>query len=161
MAVQMIIHTGLIILWCILTGSVSFGNMVLGYLFGLIGIYIMRPFLPGGFYLIPFSKFIRLMGIFIIELFKANLSVLKIVIAPNVDIQPAFFMYPTELRKDWEISLLSLLITLTPGTVVVAVSDDKSKLYIHAIDFSDLESEINGIKHSFEDAIKEIVKHDN
>ncbi|MCU7556385.1 Na+/H+ antiporter subunit E [Macrococcus capreoli] len=156
MAIQMMIHTGLVILWCILTGSVSFGNMLLGYLFGLCGIYIMRPFLPGGFYLVPFLKFIRLMGIFIIELLKANISVLKIVMAPKIDVQPAFFMYPTDLRKDWEISLLSLLITLTPGTVVVAVSDDNSKLYIHAINFSDLESEIKGIKHSFEDAIKEI-----
>ncbi|MCE4955775.1 Na+/H+ antiporter subunit E [Macrococcoides caseolyticum] len=156
MAVQMLIHTGLVILWCILTGSVSFGNMLLGYIFGIIGIYIMRPFLPGHFYLLPFLKVIRLIGIFIIELFKANISVLKIVIAPKLEIQPAFFMYPTDLRKDWEISLLSLLITLTPGTVVVAVSDDKSKLYIHAINFSDLESEIEGIKHSFEDAIKEI-----
>ncbi|WP_414043646.1 Na+/H+ antiporter subunit E [Macrococcus animalis] len=156
MAIQMIIHTGLVILWCILTGSVSFGNMLLGYLFGIIGIFIMRPFLPGGFYLLPFIKVISLFGIFIIELFKANLSVLKIVMSPKIDIQPAFFMYPTDLRKDWEISLLSLLITLTPGTVVVAVSDDKSKLYIHAIDFSDLDSEVKGIKYSFEKAIKEI-----
>lgn len=156
MAVQMIIHTGLVILWCVLTGSVTFGNMLLGYLFGIIGIYIMRPFLPGGFYLLPFIKVLRLLAIFIIELFKANLSVLKIVMSPKIDIEPAFFMYPTELRKDWEISLLSLLITLTPGTVVVAVSDDKSRLYIHAIDFSDLESEVNGIKDSFEKAIKEI-----
>lgn len=156
MAIQMLIHTSLVILWCVLTGSVSFGNMLLGYIFGIVGLYIMRPFLPGGFYLIPFLKVIRLLFIFIVELLKANISVLKIVMARKIDIQPAFFVYPTELRKDWEISLLSLLITLTPGTVVVAVSDDKSKLYIHAIDFSDIDSEIEGIRTSFENAIKEI-----
>lgn len=156
MAIQMLIHTCLVILWCVLTGSVSFGNMLLGYIFGIVGLYIMRPFLPGGFYLIPFLKVIRLLFIFIVELLKANISVLKIVMARKIDIQPAFFVYPTELRKDWEISLLSLLITLTPGTVVVAVSDDKSKLYIHAIDFSDIDSEIEGIRTSFESAIKEI-----
>lgn len=156
MAIQMLIHTSLVILWCVLTGSVSFGNMLLGYIFGIVGLYIMRPFLPGGFYLIPFLKVIRLLFIFIVELLKANISVLKIVMARKIDIQPAFFVYPTELRKDWEISLLSLLITLTPGTVVVAVSDDKSKLYIHAIDFSDIDSEIEGIRNSFENAIKEI-----
>lgn len=156
MAIQMLIHTSLVILWCVLTGSVSFGNMLLGYIFGIVGLYIMRPFLPGGFYLIPFLKVIRLLFIFIVELLKANISVLKIVMARKIDIQPAFFVYPTELRKDWEISLLSLLITLTPGTVVVAVSDDKSKLYIHAIDFSDIDSEIEGIRTSFESAIKEI-----
>lgn len=156
MAIQMLIHTSLVLLWCVLTGSVSFGNMLLGYIFGIVGLYIMRPFLPGGFYLIPFLKVIRLLFIFIVELLKANISVLKIVMARKIDIQPAFFVYPTELRKDWEISLLSLLITLTPGTVVVAVSDDKSKLYIHAIDFSDIDSEIEGIRTSFENAIKEI-----
>lgn len=156
MAIQMLIHTSLVLLWCVLTGSVSFGNMLLGYIFGIVGLYIMRPFLPGGFYLIPFLKVIRLLFIFIVELLKANISVLKIVMAKKIDIQPAFFVYPTELRKDWEISLLSLLITLTPGTVVVAVSDDKSKLYIHAIDFSDIDSEIEGIRTSFENAIKEI-----
>ncbi|UBH09250.1 Na+/H+ antiporter subunit E [Macrococcus armenti] len=156
MAIQLIIHIGLMIMWVIMTGSASLGNLILGYLFGLCAIYVMRPFLPGGFYLIPFLKVLRLFTIFIIELFKANIGVLKIVMAPKINIKPAFFTYETDLRKDWEISLLSLLITLTPGTVVVAVSDDKSKLYIHSIDFSDIESECASIKHSFEKAIKEI-----
>ena len=156
MAIQVLIHITLVALWCFLTGSASVGNMILGYLFGLAAMWMMRSMLPGKFYLRPLYKGFVLFNIFIIELFKANMNVLKIVLSPKIDITPAFFEYPTSLKKDWEISLLSLLITLTPGTVVVAVSDDKSKLYIHAIDFSDLESEIEGIKTSFEDAIKEV-----
>ncbi|TDL95476.1 Na+/H+ antiporter subunit E [Macrococcus brunensis] len=156
MAIQALINILLTVLWCLITLSFSFGNIVLGYLFGLFAVYVMRKFLPGRFYLRPFAKALRLGFIFLVELFKANLDVLKIVLAKKIDIEPAFFAYPTELTKDWEISLLSLLITLTPGTVVTAVSDDKKTLYIHAIDFSNLEDEIEGIRTSFEAAIKEV-----
>ncbi|TDM13376.1 Na+/H+ antiporter subunit E [Macrococcus bovicus] len=156
MAIQALINILLTVLWCLITLSFSFGNILLGYLFGLFAVYVMRKFLPGRFYLRPFVKALRLGVVFLIELFKANLDVLKIVLSKKIDIKPAFFAYPTELTKDWEISLLSLLITLTPGTVVTAVSDDKKTLYIHALDFSNLEDEIKGIRTSFEAAIKEV-----
>ncbi|TDM12532.1 Na+/H+ antiporter subunit E [Macrococcus lamae] len=156
MAIQFLINVSLTMLWCMITMSFSFGNMVLGFIFGLFAVFIMRPFLPGRFYLRPLVKSIRLGFIFIIELFKANIHVFKIVISKEINITPAFFAYPTELTKDWEISLLSQMITLTPGTVVVAVSDDRKTLYIHAINFSNLEDEIEGIRSSFEAAIKEI-----
>lgn len=156
MAVQFLINVALTILWCIITMSFSFGNFVLGFLFGTFAVFIMRPFLPGRFYLRPLFKSISLAFIFIIELIKANIHVFKIVISKEINITPAFFAYPTELTKAWEISLLSQMITLTPGTVVVAVSDDQKTLYIHAIDFSNLEDEIEGIRSSFEAAIKEV-----
>ncbi|GGA99168.1 Na+/H+ antiporter subunit E [Macrococcus hajekii] len=156
MAVQALINLLLTIVWCLITMSFSFGNILLGFLFGLGAIYMMRYFLPGRFYLRPLIKSIQLGMIFLVELFKANIDVLKIVLAPKIDIQPAFFAYPTKLNKDWEISLLSMLITLTPGTVVTAVSDDKKTLYIHAINFSSVEEEVNSIHSTFEKAIKEI-----
>ncbi|KAA1042553.1 Na+/H+ antiporter subunit E [Macrococcus equipercicus] len=156
MAVQFLINLSLTLLWCLITMSFSFGNIVLGFLFGLFAVFVMRPFLPGRFYLRPLVKSIRLCIIFIIELVKANVQVFKIVLSKEIDISPAFFAYPTELTKDWEISLLSQMITLTPGTVVVAVSNDRKTLYIHAINFSNLEDEIEGIRSSFEAAIKEV-----
>lgn len=156
MAIQALINIALTLLWCLITTSFSLGNMVLGYLFGLLAIYLMRDFLPGRFYLRPFIKSLQLFWLFIVELFKANIHVLKIVTSKNLKVRPAFFAYPTELTKDWEIALLSQLITLTPGTVVVAVSDDKKTLFIHAIDFTTLEEEVEGIRTSFEAAIKEV-----
>ena len=63
---------------------------------------------------------------------------------------------PTVLEKDWEVTLLSSLITLTPGTIVVHVSDDQRTLYVHAIDVDDVEEAINSIKQSFEQAILEV-----
>src|SRR5699024_11480640 len=77
---------------------------------------------------------IKLNLIFFSELLLSNIDVLKIVLRPKMDIKPSVFAYPTELEHDWEITLLSNLITLTPGTLVLHVSDDQRTLYIHAID---------------------------
>lgn len=50
--------------------------------------------------------------------------------------------------------MLSNLITLTPGTVVLGVSDDRTKIYIHAIDFSTKEQEVESIKTSLEKIVR-------
>ena len=71
-------------------------------------------------------------------------------------IQPMIFALPTDLKHDWEITLLSSLITLTPGTLVLYVSDDQRTLYIHAIDVDDVDEAIDSIKNTFEKAIKEV-----
>lgn len=79
-----------------------------------------------------------------------------LVLKPKLELQPMIFAMPTVLEKDWEITLLSSLITLTPGTIVVHVSDDQRTLYVHAIDVDDVEEAISSIKQSFEKAILEV-----
>ena len=64
-------------------------------------------------------------------------------------------MYETDLKTDWQIVLLSNLITLTPGTVVLGISDDRKKIYIHAIDFSTKE-EVESIKSSLEKVVRKV-----
>ena len=157
MAIQVLINVLLAALWMMLSETYTFGAFIFGYLFGILFVLAALPLLPGKhLYLRPVWKTIVLAGIFMKELVLANIDVIKIVIQKEIKNEPAFFAYPTELKKDWEITLLSQLITLTPGTIVVAISDDQKTLYIHLIDFSDIDSEISTIKDSFEKAIKEV-----
>lgn len=157
MAIQVLINVLLAALWMMLSETYTFGAFIFGYLFGILFVLAALPLLPGKhLYLRPVWKSIVLAGIFMKELVLANIDVIKIVIQKEIKNEPAFFAYPTELKKDWEITLLSQLITLTPGTIVVAISDDQKTLYIHSIDFSDIDSEISTIKDSFEKAIKEV-----
>ena len=48
------------------------------------------------------------------------------------------------------------LITLTPGTLVMDVSDDNSTIYIHAINTDDIDDIITDIQQTFEKAIMEV-----
>ncbi|GGI38935.1 Na+/H+ antiporter subunit E [Mammaliicoccus stepanovicii] len=157
MAIQALINVLLAALWMMLSDTYTFGAFVFGYLFGILFIIAALPLLPGNhLYLRPVWKAFVLGLIFMKELILANIDVIRIVIQKEIHNKPAFFAYPTELKHDWEVALLSQLITLTPGTIVVAISDDQKTLYIHSIDFSDIDSEISAIKDSFEKAIKEV-----
>lgn len=86
----------------------------------------------------------------------SNIAIVKVVLKPKLDMRPAIFAMDTELTRDWQITLLSSLITLTPGTLVIDVSEDNKTLFIHAMNIGEVEDEINSIKNSFEKAILEV-----
>lgn len=156
MAFQILLNFFIAFIWMFLGSSMTVQTFVVGYLIGVLIIFVMRRYFKEGFYLRWVWAAIKLVFIFLKELAMSNISVLRIVLQPKLDIKPIIFTYQTELKHDWEITLLSALITLTPGTLVVHVSDDQQKLYIHAIDVDDVDDEIDSIQHSFEKAIKEV-----
>lgn len=158
MSFQLMINVLLAFLWVFMNGDFTVGTFVTGYLIGLVAVYVLRNFLPGRFYIKRLYWIIKLFFIFIIELTKANLEVVRIVMSPKIDIHPGFYAYPSDLEEEWEVALLSTLITLTPGTVVVAISEDYSNIYIHGLDMEDADEEIENIKTSFENVIKEVAK---
>lgn len=117
---------------------------------------MMRRFFKTRLYVHRVWAVIKLSVLFLKELILANVAVLKVVLQPKMTMEPAFFKYETELTEEWEITLLSSLITLTPGTVVVHISDDSKYLFIHAIDAADVDETIVAIRDSFEKAIREV-----
>lgn len=156
MAIQIVLNFILAFIWLFLSGSYTLNNLLLGLILGLGLVYLFNSILPGNFYLIRIYKIIKLITVFFIELIKANIDVLKIVLQPKIKNEPGFFIYHTDLKTDWQIVLLSNLITLTPGTVVLGISDDRTKIYIHSIDFSTKEEEVAGIKSSLEKVVREV-----
>jgi multicomponent Na+:H+ antiporter subunit E len=156
MAFQILLNFFLAFVWMFLQVSFDSTTFFIGYLLGLAAIYGMRRFFHSRFYMHRVAAIIYLFFLFLKELILANVDVLKVVLKPKLDMKPGIFAYTTELTSDWEIMLLSNLITLTPGTLVVDVSDDNKVLYIHAINIDDVGDAIASIKHSFEKAIMEV-----
>ncbi|QKP73245.1 Na+/H+ antiporter subunit E [Bacillus amyloliquefaciens] len=156
MAFQLLLNVLLAVCWMLLTNSLSAAGFMTGFIAGLAALFFFRRFFSRPFYIWKIWSVIKLALIFIKELYLANVSVLKTVISPKLNIRPGIFAFKTELTEDWEITLLSLLITLTPGTLVMDISDDRSILYIHAMDIEDAEKAIHDIRVSFEKAIQEV-----
>ncbi|WP_432360216.1 Na+/H+ antiporter subunit E [Sporosarcina sp. UB5] len=156
MAFQLLLNVFIAVVWMFMSSSLSATTFIIGYLIGLILIIITRRFFNSRLYIWRLWAAFKLTLLFFKELTMSNISVLMLVIRPKLKLQPMIFALPTELKHDWEITLLSSLITLTPGTVVLHVSDDQRTLYIHAIDVSDVDEAIDSIKNSFEKAIMEV-----
>lgn len=156
MAIQFVINLLVSVIWLLVTNSYTLNNFVLGFILGLFLVYLLHRVLSGQFYLVRIYRIIMLIITFLTELIKANFGVLKIILKPRIENKPGFFVYETELERDWQLVLLSNLITLTPGTVVLGISDDRKKIYIHSIDFSTKEEEIQNIKSSLEKVVRKV-----
>src|SRR5690606_26630355 len=142
--------------WMFMTVSFTPSGFVIGFLVGLGIIILMRRFFSKRLYILRVWALISLFLLFLRELFMSSIQVLAIVIRPKMDIKPAIFEMETELSNDWQVTLLSALITLTPGTLVIGISEDQKRLYIHALDFEDIDSAVSSIKNTFERAILEV-----
>jgi multicomponent Na+:H+ antiporter subunit E len=156
MAFQILLNVFLAWIWMFLKVSYDSVTFFIGYLLGMIIIFSFQRFFQSRFYIYRVLAVIRLFFIFIRELILSNISVLKVILKPKLDIRPGIFALSTELQKDWEITILANLITLTPGTLVIDVSSDNKVLFIHAMDIADAQEAINSIKNTFEKAIMEV-----
>lgn len=156
MSLQVLLNFFLALVWMFMTVSFTPSGFVIGFLIGLGIIILMRRFFSKRLYILRVWALISLFLLFLRELFMSSIQVLSIVIRPNMNIKPAIFEMETELSNDWQVTLLSALITLTPGTLVIGISEDQKRLYIHALDFEDIDSAVSSIKNTFERAILEV-----
>jgi multicomponent Na+:H+ antiporter subunit E len=65
---------------------------------------------------------------------------------------------PLDVETDVEITLLANLITLTPGTLSMDISDDRKVLYVHAMYVDDPEALRAEIKNGFERRVLEMLR---
>ncbi|WP_226669481.1 Na+/H+ antiporter subunit E [Metabacillus litoralis] len=156
MAFQILLNFFLAFLWMFLSNDYSSLAFFKGFFFGGLIIFALRRFFEHRLYFFNIIAVIKLVFIFLSELIKSNIAVFKVILTPKLNMKPGIFSLETELKKDWEITILANLITLTPGTLVIEVSDDNKTLYIHAMDIDDVEQAKLDIKNTFEKAIMEV-----
>jgi len=156
MAFQIMLNFFIAFLWMFLSVSFNASTFIVGFLLGMLMLWITKGFFPGRFYMNRVWAVIKLIMLFLKELIMANIQVLLLIIQPKMPIKPAIFALPIAVEKDWEITLLASLITLTPGTLVIDVSKDSKILYIHALHYDDADDAIDSIKNTFEKAIQEV-----
>jgi multicomponent Na+:H+ antiporter subunit E len=99
-----------------------------------------------------------LLFIFISELTQSSILVLKQILSAKLKIQPGIFKYETVLRSDIEITMISLLLTLTPGSVVMEVVPEGNALFVHAMDGENERGAILGQLKNFDKAIMEVTR---
>ncbi|MDK2892364.1 Na+/H+ antiporter subunit E [Methanohalophilus sp.] len=147
--------------WCFLHGAINLPNFLIGLVLGLL---VIRPFKElydidkqtsyrNIIFRIP--KLVRYFSMLIVEIIKASIVVAKIVLQPKIDIHPGIIAVPVRTTKDLSITAIANTITLTPGTLTIDVSNDRSALYIHSIDVSDPKELRDSIRDDLEEYVLE------
>lgn len=160
MAMQFILNLFIAALWLLLQDEVTpqFSTFLMGFIVGMGILYAMHRFYGTQFYLRRVFSIIKLLWLFNWELFLSSYSVLKQITTPKLNITPGIFTYKTALKGDWEITALALLLTLTPGSVVMEVSEEGDVFYIHAMDIEQSKDAIIRSIGKFEQAIMEVTR---
>jgi len=160
MAMQFILNLFIATLWLLLQDEVipQFSTFLMGFIVGIGILYVMHRFYGTQFYLRRVFSIIKLLWLFNWELLISSYSVLKQITTPKLNITPGIFTYKTELKGDWEITALALLLTLTPGSVVMEVSEEGDVFYIHAMDIEQSKEAVVRSIGKFEQAIMEVTR---
>jgi len=148
--------------WVGLNGEFTNGNFIVGFALGFLILFFARRGTDGKTVAPSYGrKAWRVAGLllfFIKKLIVANLRVAYDVLTPGYRMRPGILAVPLDAETDLEITLLANLITLTPGTLSLDVSDDRRTLYIHAMYADDPEAVKLSIKEGFERRILEVLR---
>ncbi|CDZ73183.1 Multisubunit Na+/H+ antiporter, MnhE subunit [Neorhizobium galegae bv. orientalis] len=143
------------VVWVAVTGSATLHNLIFGFALSTLVLWIVRDEMGARGYWRRLGRILSLLALFLKELALSAWKVAVLVMSPRMDLKPGIFAFPLTVTRDFEITLLANLITLTPGTLSVDVSEDRRTLFVHAIDCSDIEATKRDIANGFERKIME------
>ncbi|EHT6219913.1 Na+/H+ antiporter subunit E [Staphylococcus pseudintermedius] len=134
-------------------------TFVTGYIIGIVVIYIVHKFFDQEFYPKKVWVSIKFLAVYLYQLLTATISITNYVLFKTNQMDPGLVTYETQLDKDWEITFLTILIIITPGSTVIRVNREPSIFLIHAIDTTEKEKKslLKSIKQ-YEELIVEVTK---
>lgn len=151
-------NVSLALVWVFLTGEFNATNFVIGLLLGYGLMRLTQRTFASQQYIFKVKLVLRFLGFFLWELLVANLQVAWLVLRPRQDFNPAIVAIPLDAHTDIEITLLSNLITLTPGSLSLDLSSSGRVLYVHGIHVDDEQAFIHKIKSGLEAQTLEVTR---
>lgn len=123
--------------WVILNGRITLEICILGILVSAAVFAFLCRFLDYSvkkelllFRLFPL--FVRYLWVLVEEIVKANVCVLKIILSPELQPEPAVVYFDTRLKSGIARVMLADSITLTPGTITVSL--EGNHYCVHCLD---------------------------
>ncbi|MGD9330391.1 MAG: Na+/H+ antiporter subunit E [Desulfobacterales bacterium] len=138
--------------------SFTLQTLFMGLAVGYGALWLTRPLYPSNRYFQRIPMILRLLVFFIKALLVSNLRVLREVVSPSQISRPGIIRLPLDARTDFEIMLVANLISLTPGTLSIDLSEDRRHLYVHVMFLDDVDVVRREIKNGLERRVLEVLR---
>ena len=158
MLYQIVLNLGITAAWMLLSNSFGTGSALMGYLAGLLVVMVVARWRGHKLYLRRVWAAWLLLVVLIREMAVANWVVMKIVLRPNLNIEPAILEVPTRLKSSLERALFAACITLTPGSLSMEFSREGDRIFVHYLDVRHRQAAIMEVKDTFEKRILEVTR---
>jgi multicomponent Na+:H+ antiporter subunit E len=125
----------LLALWLVLSGHYDAFHVTLGLICcALVSFFsydLLFPAFQWGRNLAILFRFMAYLPWLFYQIILSNLHVARMVLHPQMPIDPAIVEFKTKLKSSLSQTTLANSITLTPGTITVDIRD--GKYYVHAL----------------------------
>lgn len=101
--------------------------------------------------LIHFAAFLPY---YLIEVARSNLRVAYDILTPRDHFAPAIVTIDLDPMTDRQLLMLTNLVTMTPGTLTLDVSEDRTQLTVHAMYARDIDAFVRDFKTHFEPRVR-------
>ena len=146
----------ILVLWLVVSNSISPGALILGALLGVLLPLYSRNFWPYHPRVRSPLRLLRLFGMVLFDIIVANFNAAKLILGPRRALHPAFVTVPLDLTDPVAITMFTSFISLTPGTVSAELSPDRRTLLVHSLDVDDPERLIRHLKQRYEAPLLEV-----
>ena len=151
-------NVALAVIWACLTGRLTGPSLLTGFMLGTVVLLIVGRAIEIPPPLMRARDLAGLALFFVWELVVANGRVAWDVVTPRHRMRPGVVAVPLTARTEVEITTLSSMVSLTPGTLSLDVSDDRRFLYVHAMYLHDRERLVRTIKDGFERRLLRVLR---
>ena len=105
-------------------GAISFEIIIVCIIFGIFITYLNKELITEKITFKIGYYWIKFISILFYEVIKANVEVAFIILNPKLVLEPQIVKYETSLKSFRNKTILANSITLTPGTLTVAVNEN-------------------------------------
>jgi multicomponent K+:H+ antiporter subunit E len=148
----------LVVIWLLLSQSLDPGSITLGFVLALAVAWASAALRPTRPRLRRPLAAVRLIATVLVEITRSNLAVARIVLGltGGRKVTSGFVDIPLDIRDPHGVAGLAAIITSTPGTVWIGLSEDGKTLTLHVLDVRDDDSLTRLIKDRYEQPLMRI-----
>jgi multicomponent K+:H+ antiporter subunit E len=146
----------LFIVWPVLNGSWSAGQLLLGAALAIVIPWFTEALRADKPALRAPLLIVRLGLVVLWDIVVSNIDVARSILGPEAAIKPRFVWVPLSITDPHGIVALAGIITMTPGTLSADLSDDRRHLLVHAFNADDEAALIDSIKTRYEAPLRRI-----
>jgi multicomponent K+:H+ antiporter subunit E len=147
----------LVLMWLLLSGGLTTGNVLVGALVATLGCWIVRTLSPDRPRPRRLGSMVALLGAFVSDVIRSNIAVIQLILSGR-EPRSAFLHIPLELKDMTGLAILSCIVTATPGSAWILYDSYRGIVIIHVLDVVDDANWIASLKGNYEQRLIEILQ---
>jgi multicomponent K+:H+ antiporter subunit E len=143
--------------WVLMSNELSLATVLVGAAWGIAVARLTARYWPDRPRVVRPFLVVEYLALFLFDVLLSNIQVAALVLFRRADeIRSCLVTVPIELRSPEAIAALAGTITLTPGTLSVDVSSDRTALRVHCLGTADGARVVENVKRRYENRLRRI-----